>query len=386
MKRTLTFWLLAVWQLGCGDTPTTVAIPVATRIAQLESNILPAAAQPDTIVLLQTLAARMAHYEVPGVSIAVFTGGQFSWARGYGYADVGAGRSVTPETLFQAASISKPVAALGALRLVEGGILGLDEDVNSRLTRWQVPEGSHTASEKVTLRRLLNHTAGTTVWGFPGYAKTPLPSTVDVLNGVGNTDSVTVYKEPGASWQYSGGGYTIVELLMSEVAGQPFAPLMDQLVLQPVGMANSRYEHPLGSSWHARAAVAYGEGGQRIGDGWHHYAALAAAGLWTTPSDLAQFALRIQGAFAGARDRLLSRALVQVMLSPGMNDWGLGLAISKDRLRFGHGGSNRGYRCQLWAYLDGGNGIVVMTNSDNGDALIGEIVASAAKIYGWPGL
>jgi CubicO group peptidase (beta-lactamase class C family) len=370
--------------VACGpDEPVT---PVEVRIAQLENNLVPSFNVSGEPIIPQALSARMAHFAVPGVSIAVFEQGELSWAKGYGIADKESGRLVTADTLFQAASISKPVAALGALRLVEQGVLALDQDVNQRLRSWQVPDNEFTSANKVTLRGLLNHTVGTTVWGFPGYASEPIPSTVEVLQGKGNTDAITVYKQPGESWRYTGGGYTVMQLLMSDAAGMAFADIMEQFVLAPVGMTNSRYQQPLALQYRDQAAIAYAADGQPIGDGWHHYPELAAAGLWTTPTDLAKFAMRLQATFHGRRGRLLPRALAQLMLSPGMNNWGLGPELSEDRLRFGHGGSNQGFRCQFWTYIEDGTGIVVMTNSDGGEGLIGEIIASAASIYGWPGL
>jgi CubicO group peptidase (beta-lactamase class C family) len=332
------------------------------------------------------LAKQMEQYKVPGVSIAVINNGDIAWAQGYGMADVELQGPVTTETRFQAASISKPVAAMAALRLVEQGLLDLDADVNVKLMSWQVPANDFTTINKITLRRLLNHTAGTTVWGFPGYASgATVPATVAVLKGEGNTDPITVYKEPGESWQYSGGGYTIVQLLLSDIVGKSFPEIMAEMVLQPVGMNSSTYEQPLPEQWHVYAASGYRGDGTKVTGNWHTYPEMAAAGLWTTPSDLARFAIQIQRAYAGEVETFLTQAMVRQMLTPGMNNHGLGPGISEDGLRFGHGGANEGFRCEFMAFTEGGNGVVVMTNSDNGGKLAHEIILSIAEGYGWPG-
>lgn len=316
----------------------------------------------------------------------MISNGDIAWAQGYGMADVELQHPVTTETRFQAASISKPVAAMAALRFVEQGLLDLDTDVNVKLRSWQVPENEFTTKNKVTLRCLLNHTAGTTVWGFPGYASGEIvPSAVAVLRGEGNTDPIIVYKEPGESWQYSGGGYTIMQLLLSDILGKPFPEIMAEMVLQPAGMTASTYEQPLPEHWHVYAASGYRGDGTKVKGNWHTYPEMAAAGLWTTPTNLVRFAIQIQRAYAGEAETILTQAMVQQMLTPGMNNHGLGPGISEDDLRFGHGGANEGFRCELMAFAEGGNGVVVMTNSDNGGRLAHEIILSIAEGYGWPG-
>src|SRR5713226_2401018 len=189
----------------------------------------------------------MHYYKVPGVSIAFFDHGQISWTRSYGFADVAGRRAVTSETLFQAASISKPVAALAALRLVRDGKLGLDEDVNHKLRTWKVPENEFTKDEKVSLRRMLSHSAGLTVHGFSGYASSqPLPTLIQILNGEkpANNEAVRVSAVPGMAWDYSGGGYVILQMLLTDVTQQPFPRTLNSLVLRPAGMKHSTFQQP----------------------------------------------------------------------------------------------------------------------------------------------
>jgi CubicO group peptidase (beta-lactamase class C family) len=315
------------------------------------------------------LADRMAALHVPGVSIAVIHDGKIEWARGFGVTSVG-GPPVTPDTLFQAASISKPVAAMAVLRLVQSGKLSLDTDVNQYLKTWKLPANSFTERTKVTIRELLTHTAGLTVHGFLGYASdAPLPTLVQVLDGEkpANSGAIRVNTDPGKAWRYSGGGYVVAQQLLQDVTGEPFAKLMNDTVLAPIGMTKSTYQQPLPKSRMAEVAMPYRGNGQPVPGGPHVYPEMAPAGLWTTPSDLARYAIEVQKSLAGASNRVLSAAMVRQMLTPGLNQQGLGPGTggSDKRPYFTHGGANEGYRCNLVAYNDG-DGVVIMTNGDNG--------------------
>ncbi|MEM8488654.1 MAG: serine hydrolase domain-containing protein [Bacteroidota bacterium] len=349
----------------------------------LYPSLVVAGKAPET----HTLAARMAEFNVPGLSIAVVENGRIAWAKGYGFSDAEAGTPVTTSTLFQAASISKPVAALAALQMVDEGKLSLDGNVNEALQSWSVPEHEFAATEQVTLRRLLNHTAGTTVWGFPGYvADEDVPSTVGVLAGDGNTDPIELFKTPGESWQYSGGGYTVAQLLMEEAAGETFPALMQSRVLGPLEMSESTFQQPLPAALHANAAAGYRHDGDRVVGKWHTYPEMAAAGLWTTPSDLAAFVVAMQSAFAGEEGSVLSGETTAQMMKAGMNNQGLGPAISEDGDWFMHGGANEGFRCFMLGSLEGGNGLIMMTNGDNGGALVDEVKVTIGRLYGWDAL
>lgn len=336
-----------------------------------------------------SLGERMRHYGVPGVSVAVVDGGRVAWARGYGVEEVGTDRRVTAATLFQAASISKPVAALGALRLVERGDLALDEEVNGRLRSWRVPPSDALAGEPVTLRRLLTHSAGLTVHGFRGYASDePVPATVEVLAGSGPSNSAPVVVDlaPGTEWRYSGGGYTVAQLLMEEVGGQPFPALMRALVLEPLGMRQSTYDQPLPLGLRPHAATGHRPDGQPVPGRYHTYPEMAAAGLWTTPADLARYIIGVQRARAGEEGAVLDAELAEAMLTPAIGDWGLGPQLDGEGslVRFQHGGSNQGFRAFFLGFAERGQGVAVMTNSDAGSPLAQEIVLAVARVYGWP--
>lgn len=362
-----------------------VAATTEQRISAIEHDVIPALVIRGENVPVVTLAERMAQLKVPAVSVAVFNGGRIEWTRAYGYADKERRIRATPETLFEAGSISKAVSAVAALRLVESGVLDLDANVNDRLTSWQLPDDEFTTSHKVTLRTILNHTAGTTVSGFPGYARTvKIPSPVQVLEGKGNTEAVRVWKEPGQSWRYSGGGYTIMQVMMTDVTGRSFPALMRDSVLKPLGMRSSMYEQPLPNLWQARAASGYNRGGVKVPGGWNVYPEMAAAGLWTTATDLASFALAVQRMYR-VDGGVLSSRMSHIMLTPGMNDDGLGVFLTPDHERFGHGGANDGFQADLTAFIEGGKGVVIMTNSDNGGQLAQELELTIARQYGWNG-
>ena len=361
----------------------------APRIARIEQGLLPATTITNAPPVTYTLAERMAFHKVPAISVAFVENGKVAWARAYGVADVAAGTRATTDTLFQAASISKPLAALAVLRLVQDGKLALDEDVNLKLKSWKVPENDFTKEEKVTLRRLLTHSAGTTVSGFPGYASTDaVPTTIQVLNGEKptNTAAVRVDVQPGTMMRYSGGGFTIMQLLVSDITGKPFPQVMREFVLDPAGMTASTYDQPLPSSMTARAALAYMRSGSPVSGGPHTYPEMAAAGLWTTPSELAKVAIEIEAAFEGRSSRVLSPTTIKQMLTHQRDGYGLGIAVSGEgaTLRFGHNGANAGYRCQWTHYAGRHQGVIVMTNSDAGGDLMAEVVRAVSAEYEWP--
>ena len=355
----------------------------------IERGLLPAIVVAGQPLPAWTIRERMDRYAVPGVSVAVIHDGKLAWARGYGVRRRGSSDSVTTSTIFQAASISKPVAAFGALRLVRQGRLSLDDDVNRQLGSWKVPRDAASGDRPVTLRGLLSHSAGVTVHGFPGYGSgMPIPSLREILEGAGpaNSPPIRVDIPPGSQSRYSGGGYVILQQLIEDATGQGFAQVMHQLVLEPVGMTSSAFDQPLPLAHARRAASAHDWRGKVVEGERHAYPELAAAGLWTTPSDLARFALAIRRAWAGESDSLLDQATARAMLTEVLGGTGLGVGLggSGRDFRFMHGGSNRGFRSYLVMYPERGEGVVVMTNGDEGSALAAEIVRSVARAFDWP--
>jgi CubicO group peptidase (beta-lactamase class C family) len=359
---------------------------VEERIRRVENGLLPAVVIKGTSGAAP-LAERMKFYKIPGVSVAVVNDGKIEWARAFGIKDVTTNEPVTTETLFQAGSISKPVAALAALRLVQDGKLSLDEDVNARLVSWKLPENDFTKQQKVSLRRLLTHSAGLTVHGFPGYAAdAQMPTLVQVLNGEkpANTEAIRVEALPGTAWNYSGGGYTIMQQLMIDVAKKPFPEILRQLVLDPAGMRHSTYEQPLPATRAKEAATAHLNGVPLKGQ-FHIYPEMAAAGLWTTPSDLALLIVEMQRSLAGKSNKILSREMTAQMLSRQFQNWGLGLDVETkgQTIEFSHGGVDEGFEA-FWVGFADGRGAAVMTNGNRGSDLAMEVIRSIAREYAWP--
>lgn len=330
------------------------------------------------------LADRMNELRVPGVSIAVIHGGAIH-VRGFGVAAIG-GAHVTPETLFQAGSISKPVSAVAVLALAQAGKLDLDADVNLFLKDWKIPASPFTG--KITLRRLLSHSAGISVSGFPGYrAGAPIPSLRDVLNGTppANTAPIVVNREPGTQFSYSGGGYTIVQQLLIDGTGRPFPELLEDIVLKPFGMTRSSFIQPLPKNEAEAAATPYRATGEPVPGGPHTYPELAAAGLWTTPADVARFALGVLAAWTGRDGSVLSQSTARQMLEPGLGDYGLGPIVRGvlPHRRFLHNGVNAGF-VNVMVVFENGDGAVIMTNGAGGGPLVSEILHSIAVEYNWP--
>ncbi|MHA2494786.1 MAG: serine hydrolase domain-containing protein [Candidatus Hodarchaeales archaeon] len=338
-----------------------------------------------------SLEERMHNYFIPGISIAVVNNFKVDWAEGFGVKRKGDTEKITSDTLFLAGSISKPVAALGALHLVEKNLIDLDDDVNDYLQAWKIPENGN-YQPRVTLRQILSHTAGLTVHGFPGYPRNvPLATELDILDGnaPANTPRIEVNLIPGLGFRYSGGGYTVLQRLMADILDQPFPDLMKKHVLDPLAMSNSTFKQPLPENLRGMEATGHHHTyGTPIQGKWHIYPEMAAAGLWTTPTDLAKFVIEVQKSKDGLSNKLISKELTEDMLSPQFgSDWGLGFGITNkgDNAIFQHGGWDEGFVSQLIAYADLGKGIVVMTNKDYlSDMLIAEVVDTIANHYKWP--
>ena len=341
-----------------------------------------------------TLQQFMAKYNIPGLSIAVIDNYKIVWAKGFGVTAPGGTDPVTTTTLFQAGSISKPVAATGALWLVEHGKLSLDEDVNSRLKSWKVPENEFTKTEKVTLRRIMSHTAGLTVHGFPGYAVgEPRPTLIQILNGEkpANTAPIRVDTVPGTRMRYSGGGVTIEQQLIMDATGEPFPQFMQATVLSKIGMNNSSYEQPLPANKAALTATGTRYNFKPVEGKWHIYPEMAAAGLWTTPTDLAKFAIEIALSKHGRANHVLSQKITQEMLTPvprhsddESGPVGLGFFLGeKNPDQFGHDGSDEGFQAFLTMSADSGKGIAIMGNAETFFYITPPIVDAVAREYGW---
>jgi CubicO group peptidase (beta-lactamase class C family) len=362
---------------------------VALLIARIEGPQSPWQGGLDSLSLTQI----MERFHVPGMSVAVIEDFKIHWAKSYGVADVETGRAVDEGTLFQAASISKPVTAMAALRLVQEGRFSLDDDVNALLKSWKVPSSEFTAAGPVTPRSLFSHSSGADDgFGFPGYdPSAPRPTVVQILNGEApsNVGPVVFARPPYRAMKYSGGGLTIMQLALTDLTGVAFADLLRQEVLGPLGMESSTYEQPLPDAIAPRAARAHNGAGLSKGAPWHVYPELAAAGLWTTPSDLARFVMEVQRAYRGPAGAVLTQPSAREMIAPvGVGPYAVGLSIEKrgEGWYFSHGGSNWGFRALVVGHVRNGYGLAVMTNGDNGSSVTAELAARVAAAYRWDSL
>jgi len=335
-----------------------------------------------------TIEQRMKHYGVPGLSMAVIKDSKIIWIKSYGVTDRETKLPVTGQTLFQAASISKPVSAYAVLKEAERGKINLDEDVNSYLKSWKLPENEFTAKKKVSLKYILSHSAGLTVSGFAGYAiPHKVPTLLQILNGTApaNSGAIRVYKEPGGSFNYSGGGYCIAQQMLIDIEGKPFPEIMQELVLDPLGMKNSTYSQPLQADQLKWAATGYLPDGKQTTGKRHTYPEMSPAGLWTTAEDLAKFAIDIQLTVKGQSEKVLTQQMADKMTSPLIEPFeGLGIFLEKKQqdIYFNHGGWNEGFSSKIIAHKNKGYGLVILTNG-NQPMLIEELIRSVAINYNW---
>ncbi|MCH2468168.1 MAG: beta-lactamase family protein [Gemmatimonadetes bacterium] len=378
---------VSVSLLLCLETPLEAQISAVSAQAAIEL----AQTQPGEDGLgTSTVAELMEEFGVPGVSVAVIQDFKIHWAKAYGVADVETGQLVDIETMFQAASISKPVAAMGVLRAVQDGLFSLDDDINDILDSWTLDGREFTRNRPVTPRTLTSHTSGLgDGFGFPGYdPEQPLPTTVQILEGheLSNVGSVFMEREPLTFYEYSGGGVTVMELALSDVRRRPFVDVLQEGVLAPIGMTRSSYAQPISPEHNQNAARAHDNNGESRGPKWHVYPEHAAAGLWTTPTDLARLIIEVQRSASGESNRVLSQSMIQEMLNPvGVGPFAVGFTVSKigEGWYFSHGGSNWGFRALMLAHKVKGYGLVVMTNADQGSTVINEISRRIQYTYNW---
>ena len=335
---------------------------------------------------------RMNYYKVKGVSIAVINNFQLEWAKGYGIAEAGLAIPITPNTLFQSGSIGKPVVAAATLHFVESGDLNLDENVNVKLKSWQIPSNSFTKRKYVTIRELLSHSAGATLPGVIGYAQNePIPDLIQILNGEppANTPAVNIDRVPGTAFSYSGGGYLIVQQLLIDLfdSQKSFPSIIQENVFNPLDMKNSTFDYWPDKSIY-EVATGHRSEGTPVNGKWFNYPEMGMGVFWTTPSDMARFISEIMLAYNGNSEKIISQTTVREMLSPQIEDQGLGVKLGddgKDRFYFYHRGAIEGYQTFIVGYPKRGQGAIIMTNSDNGYNLIKEILKSLSQSYRWVG-
>lgn len=337
------------------------------------------------------MADRLAHYGCPGVAVAVLEDGALSYAAGYGLLERGGEVAAAADTVFAGASISKPVTAALVMQQVERGALDLHADVNRYLSAWRVPENAYTRAQPVTLAQLMSHRAGTTVHGFGGFPPgVPKPTVLDTLLGrpPALTPPVVVDKTPGGSIRYSGGGYTVLQLVLEELTGRSFAQLAQEQIFGPLGMQSSSFIDPLPEALQARAAAGHGTDGAMLPHRWTSCPQAAAGGLYTTAPDYARFIGACRDAYIGRDNPLMAPATARAMIDArGEGDFALGWRVlgRGASLRIAHGGSNEGYQCETTCYLESGKGAVVLTNAVSGAQFYWEVLNTVADTCRWPG-
>ncbi|MEM1110313.1 MAG: serine hydrolase domain-containing protein [Pseudomonadota bacterium] len=364
------------------------AKPEADWVIAFESGLRAGVRPAGEGAVRWTLEERMAHYKVPGVSIAVLRGGEVVWAKGYGQANVDSAAAVDQETVFSVGSLSKTGAAMAALKLADQGKVGLDQDVNKVLKQWRAPAGDNAAP--LTLRMLLSHTAGLNNHGFADFGpEEALPDTVQILEGSGPAKNgrVKLSHEPGKTYDYSGGGTTVAGLVVEDVMGLPFPQAADVLVFEPLGMQRTTFEVPLPPTT-TNIAFAHDEDGRltALPRGYHSFPETAASGLWTTPTDYGAMLGALWSAYSGADTQYLSRdtavaALTQVW--PSTHALGPQIISGPTGKWMHHTGANEAYRATYDVDLGSGDGAVIFTNGSGGSVLFSEILRSLSDALNW---
>ncbi|MCP4661870.1 MAG: serine hydrolase [bacterium] len=356
----------------------------ATRVERIENGLLPPillkGAEPERM----SLRERMEHYQVPGLSIAVIEDFEIVWTQGYGVVRAGSDDPVTPETLFQAGSISKPVTALLALRQVSAGRLALDDPVNDVLTSWQLPDSESGGPEPVRVRHLLTHSAGLAPFSFPSVVGEEIPRLVDLLNGRGTPGVARI--EPPGRYAYSNPAYGVLQQLLVDATGRPFEELARKQLFEPLGMSHSSFGPILPPRLFALAAYGHSKEGEPIdGKGWAIVPG-SVGGLWSTPTDLCRFLRGVFQASRGEATAVLPRELAARMVTRQVEDASLGAALEGEgkAARILHGGGLPGFVAFVVGYPATGRGAAVMVSSSRGWRLMQELLRSVAVEYGWP--
>lgn len=387
--------LSSVLSLSCSNGKTSDTIYIANNtsgikdeILKIETGLLPAVVIENEDKITYSIIERMQYYDVPGLSIAVIKDNKIEWAKSYGVKEKGTTDIVTLNTMFQAASMSKPITGIVAVRLAEQGKIDLKRSVNEQLKSWQIPENEFTKKKTITPELLLMHLSGLNVHGYPGYSVSDsIPNIIDILNGTkpANTEPIEVVFEPRSEWRYSGGGYTVLQLLMEEVCGKSFHQLMKENLFDPLGIKNSTFSHNLSKSEEESIAKGYKYDGSMVKGGYHIYPEKTAAGLWCTPSDYAKMVIEIQKAYFGQSNKIVSQKAAETLFTRnrGVMGYGFMIRLHGDSTAIAFGGGNKGYSCNIFSYFKLGSGVVIMGNSDNAE-IMGEILRSMSKQYSWP--
>ncbi len=335
-----------------------------------------------------SLEQRMKALNINAVSIAVIKNNKIDWSSTYGVTMASSPAIANCNTVFQAASISKPIAMMGALRMAEKGIIDLDKNIQSYLTDFQLPQGKQTSDNPVTFRNILNHTSGINPSGYWGYGHDEaIPSDLDIVNGVKptNSDALAVLAPPATQLRYSGAGYTLAEIAMQDIFKQPFESIMQRWIIEPSNMKTADFTQPIDRKKHQSIAHGHQANGTAVKGGWRNHPEQAAAGLWTNANDLASFLTEIGKGYRG-KSAVFSKGVINELFNQEIENhyYGFRTLATGDNLAIAHYGGTQGYRSAMVLDVTTGNGAVILTNSNNGSLLTGDILRSVAKHYQWP--
>ncbi len=335
-----------------------------------------------------SITDKILEYNIPALSLAVIHQGKIEWADTYLNANFPEESKLDCASIFQAASLSKPVTVLAAMRMHATGAIDLDQNIQEYLKDYVLPPGKQTAENPVTLRNIFSHTSGITSGGYEGYSKDlPLPSDIDILQGASGVNSppIEVVNPPNETLAYSGGAYTLAEVALQDIFANEFSDFMKEWILEPAGMKHSAFTQPLITSKPNQVVRGYTQSGTVLEGGWRNHPEQAAAGLWSNASDLAKFLLEIYNAYQG-KSSIFSQSVIKSMLEDERDGLVYGFIInrSNDDISLTHYGGNAGYRTGMTISLTTGNGLVYLIDSDNGGNLGNELLLSAAQVYEWP--
>ncbi|MBW2937562.1 beta-lactamase family protein [Aureisphaera sp. CAU 1614] len=353
---------------------------------QLENQIIGKVKFLEEPENFSTIVNKMVDYKIPALSLAVINDGKIEWADMYQNPSFSE-QNLNYSSIFQAASLSKPVTFFATLRMHTAGKIDLDENIEKYLKRYKLPQGKQTAENPVTLRNIFAHTSGITSGGYQGYAKDlAIPSDIAVLKGSEgvNSPAIEVISTPNEMLAYSGGGYTLAEVALQDVFNDDFSNIMNQWILQPIGMENSEFTQPLQLSDSSEVAKGYTSNGVVLEGGWRNHPEQAAAGLWSNATDMAKFLIEIYKGYQG-QSSIFSKSEIQSILNQERDGHIYGLIVDKSDSGFAitHYGGNAGYRTGMTIDLNTGKGLVYLINSDNGGALGNELLLSASQLYNW---
>ncbi|RTL00030.1 MAG: class A beta-lactamase-related serine hydrolase [Proteobacteria bacterium] len=345
-----------------------------------------------------SISEEMMRYKIPGLSLALIINGELRYVLNYGNSVES--QPITNGTLFQAGSIAKVFNTIGALKLYQDGKVTLNNNVNDYLKSWNLEDNQFTQRNKVTIEELMSHTGGINVPGFSGIDRriTPLPTSIDALNGTKPyivTPKVQVVAEPGTRFSYSGGGMLILQQIIEDQTGANYTEWMKNNVLGPIGMKNSTFSQPLLNKYTEYAACGHDSNGNELTGCWHNYPEQGAAGLWTTSTDLSQALIALIHAYYKESNALPINIDIARKMFIEHKNYGIGLGVfvqSLDNIiEISHNGSVDGYKSSMTAFVNKDitsnsvklkDGIIILTNGENGWNLYPEIIASFTETFG----